>query len=449
LSNGKRAQAVPADRFGNDFPLNHSLASDGVSLGWADAFRNLPIEHLLMYASPGRRRAGNRVSASRALEWVSSGRSGAVESASTDAVVSGQLSSLAGARWVDVDSAEELSAAAKKGFFTKRHAFVEDGAVGSTRDSELKVRLIADRAEPALAFRHLLQATPLYDPDWFPRNVVVVWDSEAPAGAGGPTVVSDVDLASPSSAKAWVTVRGEVPLERVLGHVALVSAKLLQNPASYRGVDGGSQAQRAVKARNGSGGAFDASEFHWLPARNAPLPDNVLVPGDVVFSKASGRTAVLLSLFPTASGLESAVAAAADAAGAHHLVWAAKHFVWGAGHLARFWDAVPRPLHDADRAPRGAAVVDNTLLHGGHATPQALEAAVDTVLLYGPDAVLDKLAPSPAANVDPKAAADALCAAIGLDPKGAGEKLAARLAAAKAIRVVRGGPAAAWDAAAK
>lgn len=363
------AQVFPNERYGCNYDVNWSVTSDHVT-PQGDVFAMLPVRNLIMYSS-------GKPTAARALE--SADATERASGASTD--------SFPGFESMSVDDFEDLRDSVAADLSSRKRIFVEDAAVGSYRDSEIKVRVISDRPEAALFFRNMLHAVPRYSAESFPRNIVVIDASMHGTGMDGkatPTepavIATDIDPEAPTSAKATVIVRGRVPLSQIMEHVAHCATQLAV-VGGYRHLDGAPPAAAAGIER----GTASADRYR-LAAEGTPQPSLLVLPGDV-FTDATGTTAVL--------GANGAVAASRIAAGAAALtgasedpasldaafaaatagagVLAAHHFVWDSDRLSSLWRGVAAPAAalGSGALPRGALS-----LNGGAITATGLAAPV-------------------------------------------------------------------------
>jgi hypothetical protein len=141
--------------------LNFSLAADKVTTR-GDTFRNADVRTLIEHIPKG------------AAE-VKKGRVVSHAGASSSATPIGATDALPGSSSVvDVDSFEAQFKAVvddKLGFAPQ--LFVQDGAFGSSRGTEIRTRVIADCPVMGLAARALLHRVPLYAPQVFPRAITV------------------------------------------------------------------------------------------------------------------------------------------------------------------------------------------------------------------------------------------------------------------------------------
>ncbi|KAA0146942.1 hypothetical protein FNF31_07672 [Cafeteria roenbergensis] len=359
----------PNERYGCNYDVNWSVTSDHVT-PQGDVFAMLPVRNLIMYSS-------GKPTAARALE--SADATERASGASTD--------SFPGFESMSVDDFEDLRDSVAADLSSRKRIFVEDAAVGSYRESEIKVRVISDRPEAALFFRNMLHPVPRYSAESFPRNIVVIDASMHGTGVDGkgapaePAVIAtDIDPEAPTSAKATVIVRGRVPLSQIMEHVAHCATQLAV-VGGYRHLDGAPPAAAAGIER----GTATADRYR-LADESAPQPSLLVLPGDV-FTDAAGTTAVL--------GANGAVAASRVAAGAAALtgasedpasvdaafaaamagsgVLAAHHFVWDADRLSSLWRGVAAPTAALGSAalPRGALS-----LNGGAIAATGLAAPV-------------------------------------------------------------------------
>ena len=240
--------------------------------------------------------------------------------------------------------------------------------MGGARESEVRVRVVSDSAAAALFFRSLLQRTPLYAPEAFPRTLtVLVATLAAPEGVAaargkaGPFTVLDVD---PLAARGLVMAVGAAPLQSVAEAVATAAAQLM-TLGGYRSVAGGAQNAALAAARADGVLSWYLRDGHQYAAKDAPHPDLLPLPrgADVVREAGAGAGADVALVLGAAPG---AVAAPAAAKGrlfsAHAAVWHA------GGGLSAMWAGLsaPAPL----QAQLGAALplVRGSLVAEGMAT---------------------------------------------------------------------------------
>lgn len=346
---------------------------------------------------------------------------------------------------------------AKRELHERKRLFVEDAATGSYRTSEIKVRVITDSPELNLFARQMLVRVPLYDPDWFPRHIVVIANTQA---AGEPFIVSDVDPKAPLSSKATVLASGAVPFAQIQAHIARCASQLALK-GGYRHAHGGAAAFSA-RLEDGAEGNFLPVDRYWKADPAAPHPDLLVLPGDVlvnakgeasaVFGAASQEVAAAVlagaaaaPAAPAAKGKKADALAAVGAAAATAAtpvaplnpfalgLYASQSFVWDAANVSRSWAgvSVAAKALAPEQYPRHSIVADNTLSFGFTA-PQALPAPKRVVVVGGKAA-------------DAGAVVEAARRAHGLSAEAA-DKLAARLAkttivaaanAAEAVKIAR------------
>lgn len=303
--------------------------------------------------------------------------------------------------------------------------FVEDGAVGSSRATQLHVRLVTDSAVQALAFRSLLQRVPLYSPELFPRTLTVYSGTLASAellagaGKGSPFTITDVDA---GSSRGTILAAGAVSVESLSAAISRAAAQLMQQ-GGYRHVAGGSHVANLREARADG-------LLHWYTARadahsyglaaaGEAHPDLLALPAvDVIAAAgAAGSTLVL--------GDRSGAVAAAAAGKAS--LYAAGGAIWHATEgLSSFWGGAALPA--GSPAAAAAGLPRGSLLSEGKAfVPLSGPKTVGqpaAVVLVAKEAAGKKLAAAEAAPL--------VAQTLGLTAKQA-EKVAARLASVGSI----------------
>ena len=285
------------------------------------------------------------------------------------------------------------------------------------------MRVVSDSAAAALFFRSLLQRTPLYAPEAFPRTLtVLVATLAAPAGVAaargkaGPFTVVDVD---PLAARGTVLAVGAAPLSAVAEAVATAAAQLM-TLGGYRHVPGG--AQNAALAAARADGVLDwyLRDGHVYADKAAPHPDLLALPrgADVVREREGGGVALVVGAAP---GLVAAPAAAAGR------LFSAGGAVWHAsGALSALWAGLSAPAPLQAQLAAKLPLVRGSLVAEGMATLPLAGAA--------------RAAPAPGRVIVVGGggggdAAAAIKAACGLTDRQA-EKLAARLKASGAVSAV-------------
>lgn len=234
--------------------------------------------------------------------------------------------------------------------------FVEDAAVGSSRASELRVRVVTDSPVVALYFRNLLHRTPLYSPEAFPRTLTVyaaTLASDAISGACGmgPYTVVDVD---PQSSFGTVLSVGAVPLASIAEAVAAAAGQL-QLAGGYRSVPGGAANPAITHARKANVLHWYMQDRHYYAQKDEAHPDLLPVKGDVVLN-ADGKSYSLVVGAPSGQ-----VAAAAASKGrlysAHNAIWSASE------GISSTWAGVSVPSASAKGLPvvRGALVAQGSV----------------------------------------------------------------------------------------
>jgi len=238
--------------------------------------------------------------------------------------------------------------------------FVHDGVIGADRSTQTRVRVVTDSPDIALFAANMLvsikhsafvlerdcvaqlldifstqHTTPLYNPESFPRNILVVantaWD------AAEPVVASDINPDSDSSVKATVIAAGPVALDtlwKAMGHCA---AQLAHIPGWQAVIGGGGPAHNAEAA--GVRSLF-VQDKHWRLAGQGAVDAVHLTATAVAGPKggvalivspdaAAAAAAVQGSLAPAAApvdgkkkgGKGATAAAGVTLLGAHQVVW--------------------------------------------------------------------------------------------------------------------------------
>jgi len=293
----------------------------------------------------------------------------------------------------------------------------------------VRVRVVSDSAAAALFFRSMLQRTPLYAPEAFPRTLtVLVATLAAPAGVAaargkaGPFTVVDVD---PLSARGTVAAVGAAPLAHVAEAVAVAAGQLM-TLGGYRHVAGG--AQNAALAAARADGVLDwyLRDGHVYAPKDAPHPDLLPLPrgADVVREKEGAGGAGAASAGAVALVIGAAPGAVAAPAAAAGRLFSAHAAVWHAGGgVSAMWGGLsaPAPLQAALAAKlplvRGSLVAEGAATMPLAGAPRAAPAPRRVIIVGGAGAGAD--------------AAAAIKAACGLTDRQA-EKVAARLAASGA-----------------
>jgi hypothetical protein len=360
-------QVFPNERYGCNYDVNWSVTLDGVA-AQGDAFAMAPVRNLIMYSN-------GKPTAQRAL--ASSDASEPATGMSTD--------SFPGFATMDLDSFEDLNESVTARLQERKRLFIEDGAVGSYRTTEIKVRVISDRPEAALFFRNMLVPVPLRSAEFFPRNILVIDGSMHGTGFDGtetpseaPLIASDIDPDAATSRKATVIVRGKVPLTQIMQHVAHCATQLAAL-GGYKHLHGSTKTDE------------DADDHGYVLAKEGePQPSFLVLPGDVVLGKG-GATAVLgadgavAAAAASATNLigarESAGSAATQraAAGATTGVVAAHHFAWDEDRVSGVWGGLAMPAAAMpgkgkaalEALPRGAISLNRgALVASGIAAPR-------------------------------------------------------------------------------
>ncbi len=288
--------------------------------------------------------------------------------------------------------------------------------MGSSRLSEVRVRVVSDSPLVALYFRNLLHRTPLYAPEAFPRTLTVyaatlAGEGVAAARAGGsPYTVMDVD---PQTARGTVLAVGNVPLT-ALGDAVVAAAGQLALVGGYRHVPGGNNDPTIAGARAEGALEWYMRDRHYYAPAGEAHPDLLPIRADVVAdADKKGHTLVVGAPVGSVAG---PAAARGRLFAAHAAVWSATEGL--ASALAGV--SVPRTAAAGLPLVRGAVSAQGfvTLPLAG---PKAV-AHPSRILVVGGGRA--------AGPVSSGEAVAAVKAAAGLTDKAA-EKLAARIAAAK------------------
>lgn len=294
----------PREQPGLDYSLNWSLADDDVTPR-GRAFRNADQDTLLDHLV-------GKVADSGVAE-CGLGSDPAAPLYCTDEAE--------GFVVADIDEFEERFEKLKESFSAQPNLFVEDGAVGSDRASEIRVRVITDSANYALFFRNMLSRVPLKDAQTFPRPLTVYIATNHDDGAYS---VSDFD---PETGRGVVAVSGSPGFEPVLRQIEHVAAQMFDH-GGYQGQRGGGH--RLQLAREDGSLEFDDS--HYIADSGAE---------DLLFLRGSasladdGSTTIHVGDEPPAGALHAAHAC-----------------VWNAAGVAQFWGGAN--LQSAPDAARGA-----------------------------------------------------------------------------------------------
>ena len=289
------------------------------------------------------------------------------------------------------------------------------------------MRLVTDSPIVALYFRSLLQATPLYSPQAFPRTLTVYAATaagagiSAAAGMSAPFTVVDCD---PATARATVLTAGPVPLAGLREAVA-AAAGSLQSLGGYRHVPGGSHVPIIAEARKEGVSHWYFADGHYYAPAGEAHPDllplrcaDVVLEGSSAGSGSGGSSGSSSSSGSLALVLGASAGGVAGAAAAAGRLCAAHDAVWEAGGLAAQWAGLTAPAAAKLQAVRGALSAQ-----GGLTVPLQGSAR----LLPAPGRILVVAPAGSAASASP---AELIGAACRLSAKQA-EKLQARLAAFK------------------
>jgi hypothetical protein len=275
----------------------------------------------------------------------------------------------------------------------------------------IRVRVITDSPVVALYFRNLLQRTPLYNPQAFPRTITVYAATLAASGpgvaaaeGGSPYTVVDVD---PATKAGTVLAVGGVALASLSDALAAAATQLALM-GGYRSIPGGNKHPGIAAARADGVLSWYMRDGHYYPPATAPHPDLLPLPGDVI-AEADGKG--------YAAVIGAAAGSVAAPAAAKGRLYAAHNFVWAADQgISSAWGGVTLP----SAAAKGVALGRGALVAQGGVTAS----------LAGPRAVPHPSRVIVVGGSGADAAAKAKSAG-GLSDKQA-EKLAARLAATKA-----------------
>lgn len=300
--------------------------------------------------------------------------------AATPATVAFATDALPGTAVMDIEEAEaRFDSLRDECLSFAPRLFVEDGALGGSRDAEVRVRLVTDSPAVALYARSaLLQRIPLYDPEVFPRTVTVYVatlaspDIDAGRTAAGapapPYTVVDVDAAA---GRAAVAAAGPVSFAALRSAVALAAGQLM-TAGGYRATPGGdAQNPNLAEARADGILSWYARDEHWYAPAGAPHPDLLAVAADVVTAPAAGGPTLVFGA--PAGGVAAAAAAKGRLYAAHHAVWVGT----GAGSsVSSFWGGSTLPAGSAAAVAAAGAVRGAVTAQGGVSAPLAGPKAV-------------------------------------------------------------------------
>jgi hypothetical protein len=172
---------------------------------------------------------------------------------------------------------------------------VEDATVGSSRLTEVRVRVITDSPVVALYFRNLLHRTPLYSPEIFPRTLTVYAatlatpDSTAARGTKNPFTVVDVD---PQSSRGVVLSVGNVNLSSIADALNTAASQLV-TLGGYRSVGGGNHNVNIAKARAENVLHWHVRDGHYYAPTSEAHPDILPIKGDVVMNSSNTPSLVI------------------------------------------------------------------------------------------------------------------------------------------------------------
>lgn len=360
--------------------------------------------------------------------------------AATPAALAFATDVLPGTQVMDVDEAESRFDSLRDECLSfAPRLFVEDGALGGSREAEIRVRVITDSPAVALFARSaLLQRIPLYAPEVFPRTITLYAASLASphieagrvAATGAPAppyTLVDVD---PAAARACVAAVGAVSFAALRSALGLAASQLMTS-GGYRSVPGGeAQNPNLAEARSDGILSWYARDGHWYAPPGTPHPDLLALPGADVIAATAGSAAPALVLGSHGGAVASAAAAAGRLYAAHGAVWT------GSGTVTSLWGGATLPAGSAGAGKLASAAGGRGVVtaQGGVSAPLAGARALKApgaVLVIDPSA-------SSAAAAGSVSGADAVArvrAVAPLSDKQA-EKLAARLTGV-AVTVVK------------
>lgn len=283
----------PRERPGLSYDLNWSLTDDGIAPR-GDAYRNASLKELLMFSSG---------SASLKSKTVS---------VPGDAVPAPSLATdvYPGLDTMSIDQYEETMEEVTGSMSNACRLFVEDAAVGASRDAEVRVRVISDSADYALVMRNLLARTPLYSPEAFPRPIVVYISTASPDSY----TALDFD---PEAARASIIVSGTPSIAQVRQQIAF-SAGLLMDQGGYRHIRGGGP--RVQLARDDGNPEWYFDDRYNVADADTAHPDLLLLSSVDTVVKGDSVSLVV------------------DGSGHGDNVFAAHNVIWTENGLSRAWD---------------------------------------------------------------------------------------------------------------
>ena len=199
---------------------------------------------------------------------------------------------------------------------------MEDAAIGSSRASEVRVRVITDSPIVALHFRCLLHRTPLFNPQAFPRTLTLYASTLAreSTGAGrgmaAPFTVVDCD---PVKQRGHVLSVGPASLGALTEALALAAGTLQAGAGGYRSIPGGAHNPALAEARAEGVLPWYLRDGHVYAGAGEAHPALLPLRGTLV---AGGSAAAGNSLVLGCGGgaLEGAAGRAGRLLGAHHCV---------------------------------------------------------------------------------------------------------------------------------
>jgi len=330
----------PEEGPGVNYNLNWSLADDLVTPS-KEAYRNASLQELLMFAK-------GTVSKDKVLTSTAP--------ATADAPLF-STDNFPGLKPMDIDEFDVQFEEVRDELYKSDRLFVEDAAVGSTRASEIRVRVISNDAVPALYFRNILLRTPLYDPEAFPR-VITVYVSSTPNPK--PFTVSDYN---PTTNKAVVVASGAVPLAAIQQQITHVAAQLMDK-GGYRHIKGGGV--RVDIGRKEGNIEWYLDDRHYFPPADEAHPDLLAIKGSVVIG-GEGKVKVIVGGGPTVPVLPS--------------LFAASGLVWEAAGISKLYAGVSAPVAGT-RLPKGALVAQGAATLAVPLTA-SLATAPDSIVAIG------------------------------------------------------------------
>jgi hypothetical protein len=316
-------QEYPRQIRGLDYDVNWSLAGDKITTR-GQVFRNAKVRDFLEFMPR------NSIQEIQTSNETVSVHYPAIHCAISSTDV------LKGCNVVDISEFEEILSDLQRNCLSySSQLFVEDASVGSSRASELKVRVISDSPIVSLFFRNILHAVPLYSPEIFPKTITMFIGTKS---TESPFVGVDVD---PKTSQGNIVVRGNVNLLTIRESLLKAASKLM-TLGGYRSIPGGNHVPNIKQARQDGvlNWYFDDRHIYDTPSDKHPsiLPIQV----ESVLVNSSGKNEVSTTLV---LGSSSGIGKLSTAALAKGKLYTSNAAVWHKDvGISAFWGGVIAPV---------------------------------------------------------------------------------------------------------